>query len=339
MINETLLTLNDALYQQFLVTIIVVLLMVMLMQSAMLISGLLPVAVLMTFIAMKYFGVDANIVALSGIAIAIGTMVDMGIVITENIYKHLQKAEASESRFVVVYRASTEVGSAVVTAVATTIVSFLPVFTMEAAEGKLFKPLAYTKTFALIASVIVAIMIIPPMAQLLFTGKVQKKSFRQILYILLLGCGIAGGLILNFWLGILISGAGLWMLIKPHLAQTQQQKWQRTMNYLAAFIVAILLTLEWLPLGPQRSYMINFIFVASLIGSLLAILHFFQKGYSRVLRIVLNNRGKFLGLCSFITFLGLFIWLGFGTIFGWLPHILRTTAPVSALAHSFLGLG
>ena len=124
LINETLGTLNSALTEEILITIIVILIMVLHIKSSILISGLLPLAVLMCFIAMKTFGVDANIVALSGIAIAIGTMVDMGIVITENILKHLDSASSDESRLEVIFRASSEVGGAVLTAVATTVVSF-----------------------------------------------------------------------------------------------------------------------------------------------------------------------------------------------------------------------
>ena len=122
-------------------------------------------------IGMKYFKVDANIVALSGIAIAIGTIVDVGIVILENILNHLKRAKPGESRLKVVFNGTREVGSAVLTAVATTVVSFLPVFTMVAAEGKLFRPLAFTKTFALIASVIVALTIIPPFATCFLPGE------------------------------------------------------------------------------------------------------------------------------------------------------------------------
>jgi len=164
LIYETLGTLEDAVRQQILVTIIVVVLMLLHLRSAALVSGVLPLAVLFSFIGMKLFGVDANVVALSGIAIAIGTIVDMGVVLIENIMKHLDDAPEDESRLEVVYRACAEVGGAVVTAVLTTIISFLPVFTMEAAEGKLFRPLAYTKTFALIGSIVVALTIIPPLA-------------------------------------------------------------------------------------------------------------------------------------------------------------------------------
>ncbi len=150
--------------------------MVLHLRSSILISALLPLAVLMCFIAMKTFGVDANIVALSGIAIAIGTMVDMGIILCENILKHLDEADPNEDRGHVIFRASNEVASAVLTAVSTTVVSFLPVFTMIAAEGKLFRPLAFTKTFALAASVIVALTIIPPAAHILMGGRSKKGS-------------------------------------------------------------------------------------------------------------------------------------------------------------------
>ena len=175
LINETIGTLEEALSLEILVTVIVVMLMLFNLKASILVSGSLPLAVLMTFIAMRYFGVDANIVALSGIAIAIGTMVDMGIVLVESI-RHRMEAKREpgspirdESLLDTVYHASVEVASAILTAVATTVISFLPVFTMEAAEGKLFRPLAFTKTFALLATIVVAITIVPALAHTLFS--------------------------------------------------------------------------------------------------------------------------------------------------------------------------
>src|SRR5690606_28193888 len=93
LIQETLGTLNEALTLEILITILVIIIMVFNLRASILISGLLPVAVLMVFIAMKLFGVDANIVALSGIAIAIGTMVDVGVILSENIIRHLDENE------------------------------------------------------------------------------------------------------------------------------------------------------------------------------------------------------------------------------------------------------
>ena len=176
LINETLGTLDKALTDEILVTIVVVVLMLWHLSSSLLISGLLPLAVALCFMAMRLFHVDANVVALSGIAIAIGTMVDMGIVLNENILRHLEEKEESEPAHKAVHRAAVEVGSAVLTAVSTTVISFLPIFTMEAAEGKLFKPLAYTKTFALIASLVVALVVLPPFASLLFPWSLGRKK-------------------------------------------------------------------------------------------------------------------------------------------------------------------
>ncbi|HPB31806.1 MAG TPA: efflux RND transporter permease subunit, partial [Candidatus Sumerlaeota bacterium] len=167
LIRETLETLNKALIEQIIMTIIVVIIMMMHLRSSILISGMLPLSVLMCFIFMKIFGVDANIVALSGIAIAIGMIVDMGIILCDNIMSRMKEAGTGENSKEVIFRATSEVGGAILTAIATTIVSFLPVFTMEGAEGKLFKPLAFTKTFALAASLFAALVILPPLAYLI----------------------------------------------------------------------------------------------------------------------------------------------------------------------------
>ena len=138
---------EEALSLEILISILVVIVLVMNLRASFLISSLLPIGVLMTFIAMRRFGVDANIVALSGIAIAIGVMVDVGIVFTENIIRHLDMKENEgvygKKLLTVIYDGTVEVASAVITALATTIVSFLPVFAMQAAEGKLFRPLGF----------------------------------------------------------------------------------------------------------------------------------------------------------------------------------------------------
>ncbi|WP_445956530.1 efflux RND transporter permease subunit, partial [Yeosuana sp.] len=156
LIQETIGTLETALSHEVLISIIVVLLLVLNLRASLIISSLLPVGVLMTFIVMRYAGVDANVVALSGIAIAIGVMVDVGVVFVENIIRHLEMPENHGAKgaklMQVIYEATTEVVSAITTALATTVVSFIPVFAMESAEGKLFRPLAFTKTFALLGA-------------------------------------------------------------------------------------------------------------------------------------------------------------------------------------------
>lgn len=339
LIYETLGTLNTALVDEILVTIIVVIIMVMHLRSSLLISGLLPLTVLMTFIAMKLFGVDANIVALSGIAIAIGTIVDMGIVICENILRHLDRAGPDENRLEVIFRASSEVGSAVLTAIATTVVSFLPVFTMQAAEGKLFKPLAFTKTFALIASVIIALTIIPPLAHILFTkGKSLARSRKFWPFGLLLG-GIAS-FVFSFWFtGFILIGVGAYLHFKARIPDRIGSKIPKYFNYFIVAVVAWLLAGHWEPLGVDAGTLINFIFVAILLGGILLLFRMFIGMYERMLRWCLTHKALFLTIPSSLVVLGLTIWLGFGSILGWMPGWIRASGPYVAMNHAFPGLG
>ncbi len=343
LIYETLGTLNTALYEEILVTVIVILLTVMHLRSSILISGLLPLAVLMCFVAMKLFHVDANIVALSGIAIAIGTMVDMGIVICENILRHLDEAPPGANRLEVVYRASVEVGSAVITAVATTVVSFLPVFTMQAAEGKLFKPLAFTKTFALIASIIVALTVIPPLAHLLFREKVKRARavglVKRILYGGLIVAGAVAFWFIPWWGALPLVVLGCYLLAESFLPDWFSKWSSMALNILIVVLVAVLLASEWLPLGPGSGMILNFLFVAVLVGGLLGFFYLFRLIYEPVLRWSLRHKLLFLTIPLVVTLAGFMVWLGFDRFFGWLPRGVRQMPVVASIAETFPGLG
>jgi Cu(I)/Ag(I) efflux system membrane protein CusA/SilA len=339
LIYETLGTLDSALSEEILVTIIVVILMLMNLRSSVLVSGLLPLAVLMSFIAMKMFKVDANIVALSGIAIAIGTMVDMAIVIVENILGHLDRAKPEENRLQVVFRAASEVGGAVLTAVSTTVVGFLPVFTMVAAEGKLFRPLAFTKTFALIASIIIALVVIPAYAHLILAGKKPSRNLKHFLAIGGVLAGVILILFLSWWIGLIVLLVGGYHLFEKKVTDHIKQQVKKGLNFLAVFVVGMVLAKHWLPLGPEKGLFLNFIFVIMLIGGILAFFKFFEHFYTRILRWILGHRGLFMGLVGFIVLFGLLSWLGFNTLFGWLPRPVRAFGPVSYIAHKFPGFG
>jgi Cu(I)/Ag(I) efflux system membrane protein CusA/SilA len=339
LIYETLGTLNDAIAQEILVTIIVILIMVMHLRSSALISGMLPLAVLLAFIGMKFFGVQANIVALSGIAIAIGTIVDMGIVVSENILRHLDRASPDESRLEVVHRAASEVGGAVLTAVLTTVVSFLPVFTMIGAEGKLFRPLAYTKTFALIAAIVIALTVLPPAAYILFCGKISGKKLRSALNVLLIIAGIVVGFIVAWWAGLLLVFFGTYYLFRERIPErlTRSEAWIAVA--IAVLVVGVLLTRYWEPLGPERGFLRNLVFVAVVIGMVLGVFKLFQRVYSQLLRWCLTHKAVFLSLPLSLLLLGGTIWLGFDGLFGWLPGPVSKTRPIQYLAHKFPGLG
>ncbi|WP_417238112.1 efflux RND transporter permease subunit [Bizionia sp.] len=336
LIQETLGTLNEALTLEILITILVIIIMVFNLRASILISGLLPVAVLMVFIAMKLFNVDANIVALSGIAIAIGTMVDVGVILSENIIRHLEverekrtvkseklkikndysdadsedeilHAVQNDKRSInqIVYNATAEVSGAIVTAVMTTIISFIPVFTMIGAEGKLFRPLAFTKTFALTASLIVALFIIPPFAAYLFRRKSIKTRFSYLINAALIIAGIMG-LIYGYWLGIILIGFGISGLLK--LQNIIDAKRANIINIIiSAAAIVFLLAEYWRPLGVDKSIFWNLIFVSVICFGLLGGFMLFRSYYTRILRWCLDNKLLFLSVPTAIVMAGFFI--------------------------------
>jgi len=339
LILETLGTLDAALSEEILVTIIVILVMVMHLRSAALVSGLLPLAVLLCFAAMKVFGVDANIVALSGIAIAIGTMVDMGVVICENILKHLDEADEGEDRLEVVYRAVREVAGAVFTAVLTTVVSFLPVFVMEGAEGKLFKPLAFTKTFALLAAIWLSLTVLPALAQVLLAGRVRTALLRRTA---LVGLVLVGALLVFFvpwWLALLVAAPGLYHLGQDRLPALVRRFTPVLMPIAVALCVTAILAEHWLPLGPERGSLRNALFVALLIGGLLALFLFYQRVFFRLLRWSLNHKALSTIFPLVLVVMGGMSWLGFDALFSFMPRAIRFSSPVVKVAELFPGLG
>jgi len=330
LIQETLGTLKEALSLEILITILVIIVMVFNLRASILISGLLPVAVLMVFIAMKLFDVDANIVALSGIAIAIGTMVDVGVILSENIIRHLDEnskmvvptarglsaEDAQKAVFPkgqkdkksinnIVYNATTEVSGAIITAVLTTIISFIPVFTMIGAEGKLFRPLAFTKTFALIASLLVALFLIPPFAAFLFREKSIKKYFRQAINIALIFAGIFA-IISGYWLGLILIAFGFSGILK--LQEKITEKRANTLNIIiAALAIVFLLASYWRPLGVEKSIFWNLIFVSVICFGLLGVFAVFRSYYTRILKWCLANKIAFLSLPIALIIAGIFI--------------------------------
>ncbi len=340
LISETLGTLEEALTLEVLITIIVIIIMVMNLRVSFLISAMLPIAVLITFIAMKYGGVDANIVALSGIAIAIGTIVDMGVILSENMLRHIESKTPDQTLLDVIYNATTEVASAVITAVTTTIISFLPVFTMVASEGKLFKPLAYTKTFTLIASIIITITLIPPFAHWLFSIRINTKRIRLIWNSLLFLTGI-GLIFLGFYVAsFALIGFGLingltFFLAKDYSGTT---KWLNIV--LSACIVIWLLTHYWLPLGPSPAFFSNLIFVVLLIGSILLFFWLVIRYYEALISWCLDHKLTFLSAPVFLILFGIVIWLGFGQVFSFPGKTgLEHTRFWNSAEENFPGLG
>jgi len=299
LIQETLHTLNEALTLEILITILVIIIMVFNLRASILISGLLPVAVLMVFVTMKLFNVDANIVALSGIAIAIGTMVDVGVILAENMIRHLDdeklRLQEDGTPFTmneVIYNATAEISGAILTAVLTTIISFVPVFTMIGAEGKLFRPLAFTKTMALSASLVIALFLIPPFAAFLFKKSSIRERSKYALNGILTLLGITA-IVYGYWLGLVLIGFAITALLT--MRGTLSRKRANLINIIiSATAIVILLAEYWRPLGFDRSIILNLIFVSIICFGILGVFSVFRMYYDRILRWALANKLLFL---------------------------------------------
>ncbi|MCA8980972.1 MAG: efflux RND transporter permease subunit [Planctomycetes bacterium] len=339
LIAETLGTLESAIGQQILVTIVVVVLLILNLRTSLLISSMLPLAVLLCFLAMRAFRIDANIVALSGIAIAVGTIVDMGIVLCENVVRRLEEAPPDEPRIDVVHRACVEVGSAVMTAVLTTVVSFLPVFTMTSAEGKLFKPLAFTKTFALLGSIVIALSVLPPLAHALYTWRIEARRPRRALLI----AGAAFGVFLLAQSRPVLGGLVLALALVPLLREFLPERAGKRLMLGAQLAVVIagfvLLTSAWEPLGAGAGEVRNLVLVVVAIGGLLLLFALFQRSYPRILAWCLDHKLAALTPPIAVLIVGTTVWLGFPRVFGWLPARVAEQPAAVELRHAFPGLG
>ncbi|MBT3983872.1 MAG: efflux RND transporter permease subunit [Bacteriovoracaceae bacterium] len=182
LIENTIGTVYSALTEEIVITVFVILLFLLHFRSSMLVSLTLPFGVGISFILMKVLGIDSNVMSLSGMVIAIGSMVDMGIIMTENIYANIaeKKPSTPAERIEVITSAATEVGPAILTAVMTTIITFFPVFALEGSEGKLFGPLAWAKTLAMFGSVLVAIFLVPALSVYLLKGKLRPIEKNRV---------------------------------------------------------------------------------------------------------------------------------------------------------------
>jgi Cu(I)/Ag(I) efflux system membrane protein CusA/SilA len=351
LIRETIGTLQSALSHEILISIIVIIILVMNLRASLIVAGLLPIGVLMTFILMRFFGIDANIVALSGIAIAIGVMVDIGIVDVENILRHLEMPENKGIRgkklMQVIYLATTEVRAAVVTSIATTIVSFLPVFAMQAAEGKLFHPLAFTKTFALLSAFILGIVVLPTLVHIFFNISFDRKKIRRIWNGFLIAAGLVFAVFWQMWPALAITAVGINNLLDYRWSENRKE----FPNYLNILITVLFatwyLSAEWLPLGAHNTRFVNFLFVAGIISVILFVLMLMVNFYENILRWALLNKWKFLIIPAFTMFFGLLAWQGVDKIFGFIAtgaekagwKSFRQTATWQGSVKIFPGIG
>ncbi len=324
LIQETMGTLTEALSQELVITIVAALLFLLHFRSSLVIAVTLPLAVLSAFICMQALDLPSNIMSLAGIAIAIGTMVDMGIVMLENIYQYLtdhrddytrvKTDERGRPREVIdhakrgqyVSEAATEVGSAIMTAVSTTVISFLPVLFLEGQAAKLFTPLAWTKTFCMVGAVILALTIVPPLASALLRSRRMRWSRA-----LAIGLFLGGASALAWWGAVHIHGS--WASFTTAIEDYLQwpRAWVAAVVGAAVAGVAVVILRERIRPIEQNP-------TSRLIHGV----------YEPTLRWILHHKAIFLAVPVALVVWGMSIWLGWGPLI----HVLVWPLEVVGLA-------
>jgi Cu(I)/Ag(I) efflux system membrane protein CusA/SilA len=176
LIHRAIATLKSTLFEESLIVALVCVVFLLHVRSALVAILMLPVGILMAFTAMKLLGIGSNIMSLGGIAIAIGAMIDAAIVMIENAHKHLERAPPDTPRHKVLIGAAAEVGPALFFSLLVITVSFLPIFTLESQEGRMFGPLAYTKTFSMAAAAILSVTLVPALMIVFVRGHITPEA-------------------------------------------------------------------------------------------------------------------------------------------------------------------
>ena len=235
-------TLKETLTEEIIVAAVVILLFLGQVSSSLIIALVLPMGVLLSFVGMRIIGLPSNIMSMGGIAIAIGVMVDAGIVMTENITRHLREPHGDESKLQVVTRAAKEVGPPIFFAMLIVIVAFIPVFSLTGQAGKLFKPLAYTKTFAMLGAALIAISLVPVLASFLLADPTRTRT------------GMVSKIVAQFfailsWPLRKLADGITWVLrtsYRPIIRLAVKNIWTK----LAVVVLALLIFLASIPLTP-----------------------------------------------------------------------------------------
>jgi Cu(I)/Ag(I) efflux system membrane protein CusA/SilA len=287
-VNQTVATLKDALLEEALMASAIIFIFLLHLRSTVSVVLTLPLSVALCFILMVGFGVDANIMSLAGLAIAIGDVGDMGIIMTENIYRHVASGDKGKSHFQKIYEGASEVGGAIFTAVSNTLVSFIPVFFLTGQEGLLFQPLAYTKTFAIGAAVILALTVVPVVCYFLFRPVTWSRR--------------------SIWIGAAVIGFA--SMFAVHALFMWSMPGSQYSGWPMSLVAGVIIMLALVRMTRERFLPLEQSPVSRAIASV----------YTPVLRAILAHKKTFLAVPVLILAFGMSIWLGAGVILaplGW----------------------
>ena len=338
LIAETMGTLRSALVLEVLIVLLVMLWMMRSLQGALVIAGLLPLSILLTFLCMYVAGVEAHIVSLAGIAIAIGTVVDMGILLWDNVKQHAAAATTSTSKRDIVLSASLELAPSLRTAMGSTLLSFLPVFALEASEGRLFHPLAWTKTFTMVSAFVLSLYVMPAVF-VFFLRKQRQTPFSSgswIDYIALAALLLGGSVWVwsSFWGSLcVLLGVAEWLRLRGHLLARWAKK-----GHIPLYTGWVLwvLSQKWLPLGTAAGSWGNLLLVGGACVALLSLFWLLLRGYGWIFGYCWRYRVCLMVGCLVFVLMGLLAWQGGEKIAGTSRLGRRLSQYFPGLSRSFM---
>jgi len=229
LIQRAIANLNRTLVEESLIVALVCIVFLFHARSALVAIVMLPIGVLIAFIVMRYLGLNSNIMSLGGIAIAIGAMVDAAIVMIENAHKHLEHLAPGAPRTQAITQACREVGPALFFSLLIITVSFLPVFTLEAQEGRLFSPLAYTKTFAMAGAAFLSVTLVPVLMLLFIRGRIPAEQRNPLVRFLIWSYRPVLGLVLR-WRKMTILAALVLLAVTAYPASRLGSEFMPALN-------------------------------------------------------------------------------------------------------------
>ena len=315
LIEETLGTLREALVLEILITLLVMLWMLRSLRAALMIAGLLPFSILSTFFCMFLLGLKAHVISLAGIAIAIGTVVDMGILLWDNVQRKAKEATSRSSRETVL-AATLELAPALCTAMGSTLLSFLPVFALEASEGRLFHPLAWTKTFVLAAAFLLSLYVLPTVFAFFLNKEFSLRPLfkRLISYLALAGLLIGLGVwtYSSFWGSFcMVVGLAEWLRLYASRLSGHHRKWMLRSNTGLYFAWLLwVFSQKWLPLGTEGGSWGNLLVTAGICLGVLLMFWLLLRNYEQLFYCFWRNRVYVLGGCLLFLLMGLLAWRG-----------------------------
>jgi Cu(I)/Ag(I) efflux system membrane protein CusA/SilA len=337
-LQETLANIEQLIASEILLVLLVLLLFSVNVRTALMTGAIVPIAIALTFVAMKLFGVKADMIALLGISIAIGLIADMGIVLSDELARVIANMKEEEQVKDTVWRAVSRQGGLLCTMGCATIIGFLPALALQSSANPLFRPLIFAVVIALLVGLFSALVFLPSIALLVYRAQKAssvkrnffQKVWRHFTNVALLTIGLILAILIWGWLGLFVALIAvyrwaIWVL--PDWWKKIAPVASKIINWLGSAMLFAYLAHHWRPLGPDYGLISNLFYTLLLVSLVLGGFELLRRKYEKLLRLVLAHRILFLLIPAFLILYGFQIGIGFEKLHAWIYPIFARSAP------------